>query len=176
MQKIQLNFVGGRQNRASWWDLVLLLAVIVLTGFLLNCYQETKTQINLLQQKTEANPELVPRVALDLALEGSLKYAQQVQQQLNLPWMSMLTALEEVKKSNPNIHLLGIGPIKDRAEIKLNGEAMKFTDITHFLDELRANKVFSDAALVSQHLEQDDSIKSQDKLIYVFEIKLDWRL
>lgn len=100
-----------------------------------------------------------------------LKLAQQTQQQLDLPWMQMLKALETVKASNPHIAILSISPNKNRAEIKLTGQTAEFSDITSFLDALRTNNSFTDAVLVSQHLADD-----QAKLLYVFEVNLGWRV
>ncbi|MEQ1767830.1 MAG: PilN domain-containing protein, partial [Methylotenera sp.] len=83
----------------------------------------------------------------------------------------MLAALETVKLANPQIAILSISPNKNRAEIKLTGQTAEFSDLTHFLDALRTNSHFSDAVLVSQHLEDD-----QAKLLYVFDINLVWRI
>ena len=171
-QKIQLDFAGKPKIKLS--DLILLLGALSLAAFLWVNYQQTQAKINVLQQ-AEIGAESRSGAKVDLAVQEQLKLSQQAQQQLNVPWMPMLAALETVKKANSNIQLLNIIPNKNRAEIKLSGEAATFADITHLIDDLRTNAAFSDAVLVSQHLEQDaDRPKSQ--VIYVFEINVGWRL
>lgn len=173
MQKIHLNFASVKPMAASWQSLILWLLALGLASILWLSYQHNQARIALLQQQAAAHTSPRP-MAADPAIEEKLKLAMQTQQALDVPWMPMLAALETVKAANPNVHLLSISPNKNRAEIKLNGEATAFADITHLLDDLRANKAFGDAALVNQHLEQDDDKKSQ--LTYVFEINLSWRL
>ncbi len=173
-QKIQLDFAGKTETKTKLGDLILLLGALSLAAFLWISYQQTQAKINVLQQ-TEIGAENLSSTKVDPAVQEQLKLSQQAQQQLNLPWMPMLAALEMVKKTNPNIQLLNISPNKNRAEIKLSGEAATFADITHLIDDLRTNAAFSDAVLVSQHLEQDtDRPKSQ--IIYVFEINVRWRV
>jgi Fimbrial assembly protein (PilN) len=177
-QKIQLDFAAKTQTKLG--DLILLFGALSLAAFLWISYQQIQAKINVLQQ-TEMDAERYSGAEsrsgakVDPAVQEQLKLSQQAQQQLNLPWMPMLAALETVKKANSNIQLLNISPNKNRAEIKLSGEAATFADITHLIDDLRANPAFSDAVLVSQHLEQDaDRPKSQ--VIYVFEINVGWRV
>lgn len=174
-QKVQLYFARKSQTKTKLGDVILLLAAISVAAFLWINYQQTQAKISTLEQQAAANLMARPIVKPDAAVADKLKIALQVQQQLNLPWMPMLAALEEVKKANPNIEFINISPNKNRSEIKLNGEATAFADITQLLNDLRANAAFSDAALVNQHLEQDaDKPKSQ--IIYVFEINLGWRV
>lgn len=174
-QKIQLDFSGKTRTKTKLVDVILLLGIISLAAFLWINHQQTQAQISALQQQVETSLETRPSTRPDSVIEDKLKFALQAQQQLNLPWMPALSALEAVKKANPNIEFLSISPNKSRAEIKLNGEAATFADITHFLDDLRANAAFSDALLVSQHLEQDAD-KPKPQVIYVFEINVGWRI
>lgn len=175
VKKIQLDFSGKTQAKTKLGDVILLLGTISLAAYLWVSYQQTQTRISALQRQAEASLEARPSAGPDHAMEDKLKFALQAQHQLNLPWMQTLSALEAVKKANPNIEFLSISPNKNRAEIKLNGEAVTFADITHFLDDLRANVAFSDALLVSQHLEQDTG-KPKPQVIYVFEINVGWRI
>lgn len=174
-KKTQLDFSGKTQAKTKLSDVILLLGTISLAAYLWISHQQTQAQISALQQQAKAGLEARPSVRPDPEMEGNLKFALQAQQRLNLPWMPALSALEAVKKANPNIEFLSISPNKNRAEIKLNGEAATFADITHFLDDLRANAAFSDALLVSQHLEQDAD-KPKPQVIYVFEINVGWRI
>lgn len=175
VQKTQLGFTAKPQTKTSWWDWILMLGALVLSAFLWLSYQQAQAKINQLQEQVEAGFNTQPNADINPAQRDQLKLAQQTQQQLNLPWMQMLTALEVIKKANPDIDLLNISPNSSRAEIKLNGEAKNFADITHLLDSLRTNAAFSDATLVSQHLEQDAD-KPKSEVIYVFEINIGWHI
>jgi Cu/Ag efflux protein CusF len=175
-QNLQLDFASKVQASTQFVDLILLVTALTLAVFLWVSYQQTQLKINTLQQQYAANQNINSTVKPDPVTEEKLMLAHQTLQQLNLPWMPMLTALEMVKKANPNIALLNISPNKNRAEIKLIGEATDFADITRLLNGLRINEAFNDAVLVSQHLEQEDTKNGQKKLIYVFEMNVGWRI
>jgi hypothetical protein len=140
-------------------------------SFLYTQYQHTTEQIRLEVNQAQTKFAARPYVNAAPDIQDKLELAQQTQQQLDLPWMQMLKALETVKVANPNIDILSISPNKNRAEIKLTGQTAEFSDLTAFLDALRTNSNFSDAVLVSQHLADE-----QAKLLYVFEINLAWRI
>jgi len=173
--KINLDFAEKTQlNNTSWTWGILAIALLAMT-FLYTQYQGTSKkiseQIRLAENKARSEDARKPNLAAAPAMLDKLKLAQQTQQQLDLPWMQMLKALETVKASNPHIAILSISPNKNRAEIKLTGQTAEFSDITSFLDALRTNNSFTDAVLVSQHLADD-----QAKLLYVFEVNLGWRV
>lgn len=169
--KINLDFSEKNQTNIGFSTWGLLLAALLSAGFLYSQYQQTTTQIIRAKSQIPVTLSTKPNLSYTSALEEKIKLAQQAQQQLDLAWMPMLAALETVKLANPHIAILSISPNKNRAEIKLTGQTAEFSDLTHFLDALRTNSRFSDAVLVSQHLEDD-----QAKLLYVFEINLGWRL
>lgn len=169
--KINLNFASNAQPKASLWAWLGLLVGLVLLALLLLQYQAAQVNIQQLEALSSQNAIAPMRTIVDPLLDDQLKFAAIAQQQLNLPWLPMLAALEAVKAENPNIELLNISPNKSRAEIKLTGEAEVFSDITKLLDDLRINPAFTDAVLLNQHLEQDKS-----KLLYVFEINIGWRI
>ena len=173
--KINLDFAESPHlNNGLWTWGILAIALLAMT-LLYTQYQDTNKkiseQINLAENQAQSNNTAKPSLAAAPAMQDKLRLAQQTQQQLDLPWMQMLKALETVKLANPNIAILSISPSKNRAEIKLTGQTAEFSDLTNFLDALRNNSNFTDAVLVSQHLEDD-----QAKLLYVFELNLGWRV
>lgn len=173
--KINLNFAENAQlNNSSWtWGIlaIALLAMILLYMQYQDTSKKISEQISLAENKAQSENARKPSLATAPTILDTLKLAQQTQQQLDLPWMQMLKALEAVKATNPQIAILSISPNKNRAEIKLTGQTAEFSDITSFLDALRTNSSFTDAVLVSQHLADD-----QAKLLYVFEVNLGWRV
>ena len=149
----------------------LMGIALLATGVLYTQYLHTSAQIKHTQDLVNAKMAVRPYVIVAKDSQDTLKLAQRTQQALDLPWIQMLQALEAIKKENPNIAILSISPNKNRGEIKLTGQTANFTDLTHFLDALRTNENFNDAALVSQHLADE-----QAKLLYVFEINLGWHV
>lgn len=170
-KKVNLDFAEKSYINTNMWAWCLLMAALLAVGFLYTQYQHTTEKIKQAEAKVQLSTLAKPNLSVVPELEDKIKLAQQTQHQLNLPWMQMLAALETVKAANPHIALLNISPNKSRAEIKITGETAQFSDITHFLDDLRTNASFTDAVLVSQHLEDD-----QSKLLYVFEISLGWHI
>ncbi|MDI1299758.1 hypothetical protein [Methylotenera sp.] len=172
---INLDFAENTQlNNTAWTWGLLAIALLAMT-LLYAQYQVTSKKINqqieLSENKTQSEVAAKHHLDASPAMQDKLKLAQLTQQQLDLPWMQMLKALETVKTANPHIAILSISPNKNRAEIKLTGQTSDFSDLTNFLDALRTNSSFNDAVLVSQHLEDD-----QAKLLYVFEVNLGWRV
>ena len=176
-----LNFVNKPNQRPSLWAWLLLSASLLALLMVGLQYQQIKTVVD------QANASLISqqRRPLDAIAQSNHKNQQanieqektslnltlnKAQKNLNTPWLAMLAALEAVKANNPHIELTNISPNKDRAEIKLIGEAAAFGEITQLLNDLRTNPAFSDAVLLSQHVEQDAA-----NLIYVFELNIGWR-
>ncbi len=172
-----LNFASAPQQKPGIWAWMLLLLSLFTLLQLWQEYQQLRLTVNHAQAKL-INHQSKPLDAMTLSrqkiqqadLQQANQYASKVQQYLNTPWLAMLGALEAVKSNNPHIDLTDISPNKDRAEIKLKGEAAAFSDITKLLNDLRSNPAFNDALLLSQHVEQDAA-----NLIYVFELNIGWR-
>jgi hypothetical protein len=164
-----LNFASNLRPQAgvlSW------LACLIATGiFALLAWQYQ--QANQAKQALVAqanNVYLQPtRHAPNPQLETQLALAQQTQKQLNTPWMPMFSALEKVNQQNPEVAIVQISPNPSRGEIKIKAETKAFKHITAYLESLRQHSAFGDAALTSQHLEQENA-----QLIYVFEVKAVW--
>lgn len=172
-----LNFASKSRIKPSYWAWLILLASICLFAFLWQQYRNIQIAINDIQANSVSrNANTIDSAALSSQkiqqanTQLAIKQAHDVQQHLNTPWLAMLSALEMAKSNNPNIELTHISPNKNRAEIKLKGEATTFADITQLLNDLRMNPSFGDAVLLSQHVEQDAA-----ELIYVFELNIGWR-
>lgn len=168
----QLNF-GVLAAKPSILSTSFLLLACGLAAILWWGYQHLQTQVKHLQQNGQSAAQ--PSHVFDTTMIDETNLAKQTQQRLNLPWMSMLSALEKVKQNNPAIQLVRINPNPSRSEIKLSGEAAAFSDITQLLTDLRAASAFSDAVLVNQHLEQDVDKPALPPIV-VFEINIGWRV
>lgn len=178
-QTLSLNFLNKTNSKASVGGMLLLASASFLAAFTWWHVLQLKADYALLQQQNNIS-QLVDFNAkqgqrVDSTDMDQVKSATVVQQYLNTPWMPMLAALEAVKSQHPDVLITTISPNNSRGEIKLNGEANTFAQITQFLNQLRDNPTFSDAALVSQHLEQEAD-KPNKAPIIVFEVMIGWRL
>ncbi len=172
-----LNFASQSYQRPNLWAWLLLLSSLFALLTLWQQYQQIKVDVNnantsLISQQTQP----LDAIALNnhknqqANVQQENQFLHLAQKNLNTPWLAMLAALARIKSQNPHIELTNISPNKDRAEIKLKGEAAAFSDITQLLNDLRTNPAFNDAVLLSQHVEQDAA-----NLIYVFELNIGWR-
>lgn len=176
MKNLDLDYAVSLKPYPLWFRILLLLAALLLAvGFSVR-YQQLQSQV-VAQQAVAAQSDAAPKAAANNPqLDETLNYAWATQQNLNFPWLKMLSALEAVKMQHPNIELISVTPNKAKSEIMLAGEAKSFDAITQLLNTLKANPVFGDAALVNQHLvEKVSAGKKNSDLIYIFSLKLNWR-
>ena len=180
-QILSLNFLNksSKASKASFGGMLLLASASLLAIFTCGHILQLKADYALLQQQNKLSQSINIKAQLSQYKvtddANQVKSATTMQQQLNTPWMPMLAALEVVKSQNPAVLIKTISPNNNQAEIKLSGEANTFAQITQFLNQLRANPTFSDAALVSQHLEQYANKPNQAPIV-VFEVAIGWRL
>lgn len=177
-----LNFVKRTHFFQSVMDVVALALALLVIAF---CYY----RFTVLQQATEAAQakEQISQThtrlyAVDEHAKRNLELAQAVQADLNLPWMDMLNAIETIKKQTPKVEFISIDPNKKRSEIRIKGEAKQFEQITQLIELLSKTPIFSDVALLNQHVEQvdgevpSDLESSEFGNVYVFEISMRWHV
>ena len=178
-QTLSLNFLNKTSSKASFGGMLLLASASLLAVFTCVHILQLKADYALLQLQNKLSQSINIKAQqsqyVNTDYVNQVKSATTMQQQLNTPWMPMLAALEAIKSQNPAIFITTINPNNNQAEIKLSGEANTFAQITQFLNHLRANPTFSDAVLVSQHLEQEVDMPNQAPIV-VFEVAIGWRL
>jgi hypothetical protein len=171
-----LTFMHNSRPQADLLSALALVISLVLFGMLTVSYQSAQqTKQALLAQSNQAFLQPTRR-APNAQMDTQLLFAKQAQQELNTPWMSMLAGLEDVNQQNKDITVLQIKPNRARAEINIKAETNTFSHITTYLESLRKNPTFVDAALTSQHLEQmADGKQASSEPIYVFEVNVRWQ-
>jgi Fimbrial assembly protein (PilN) len=175
MKNLDLDYAVALKPYAIWFRALLLLAALLLAAGVARYYQQLQTQLQI-KQATAENVIVQKPVASNPQLDETLNYAWATQQNLNFPWLKMLSALESVKAQHPNVDLLSVTPNRAKAEIMLTGEAKSFDEITQLLTDLKANPAFTDAVLVNQRLiEELQKGAKKGVLIYTFSLKLNWR-
>lgn len=175
MKNLDLDYAVSLKPYSIWLRLILLLAALLLAAGLSMRYQQLQSQLQAKQIETATNYTEKKPVVSSPQLDETLQFAWATQQNLNFPWLKMLSAIETVKAQHANIDLLSVTPNKARAEIMLTGEAKSFDDITQLLNDLKASPTFGDAVLVNQHLvEELQKGEKNGVLIYTFSLKLNW--
>lgn len=175
MKNLDLDYAVNLKPYPIWLRTALLLAALLLASGVYSYHQKLQSQWQAKQ--AEAANYVVQKPAIsNPQLDETLNYAWATQQNLNFPWLKMLSAIEAVKVQHANIDLLSVTPNKAKAEIMLTGEAKSFDDITQLLNDLKANPTFGDAVLVNQRLiEELQKGAKKGVLIYTFSLKLGWR-
>jgi hypothetical protein len=171
MRPTQLNFAPVGTFKKSVLD-VLLMGLAAVSVFLFyDSYtrlQQSADVAHRAQLLLKKDNVISPPSSASLE---QLAFAKNVQADLNTPWMKMLQAIEAVKQQNPHIEFTSIQPNKSRQLVSIKGVSEQFEEITQLVESLNAAPVFSDAMLMSQHVEQDDAGAR-----YVFELSVAWPL
>ncbi len=174
MKTIDLDYAFTSKLSPIWLRFALFALGLSMLLAIVVWQRHLKAQLSAQQAIVEAN---VPRRANDNhspQLQNALKFAAQTQQDLNFPWLQMLSALESVKAQHPHIQLLSINPNQAKLEVLLTGEAQTFAQMTAFLTDLKTNPTFGDAMLLNQHLVVEN--EKQAVPTYTFSMQLNWRV
>jgi Fimbrial assembly protein (PilN) len=176
MKNLDLDYAIALKPYSIWLRLALLLASLLLAAGVVRYYQQLQSQLQIKQAAADIYKVQQP-VASNPQLNETINYAWATQQNLNFPWLKMLSALELVKAQHANIDVLSVTPNRAKGEIMLTGEAKSFDEITQLLNDLKANPAFGDAVLMNQHLiEELQKGAKKGVLIYTFSLKLNWQI
>jgi Tfp pilus assembly protein PilN len=117
--------------------------------------EQEKVQATLAQHHAKHRASLGTDDAKDLA--PRLQRAAEVIEQLAFPWNELFKALE--LSDNDDVVLLSIQPDIKAGTIYINAEARDWSAMLSYVRELSKDKFFSDAHLVSHHIDQTDPQK-----------------
>lgn len=165
MTLLRLDYQRGMQP-FPWAGVVLLalaLAMLALAGVR---YLELDKEAALWEAKarhamardrqvTEARMAVSQRGTEETALE--IKHANEVLQQLGLPWGKLFQAIES--SSGKQAALLSMEPDAQKDVVKLTGEAKNLEDVLDYIRRLSAQEVFSSVYLQSHQVQQQDQEK-----------------
>ena len=93
--------------------------------------------------------------AADVAPE--IKHANEVLQQLSLPWGKLFQAIES--SSGKDVALLAMEPDAEKHVVKISGEAKNIAAVLEYIKRLSAQEVFSSVYLQSHQIQQQDPEK-----------------
>jgi hypothetical protein len=151
MKRLQLDFSPYSTRLRNIVGGVSLVACL-LAGFWLLAGQR-----NLNERISQYQDQSVGRTGLRSTPSIEERQADEAVQALNMPWDTMLSALEQVQATNSGVHLLTVQPNPAKGEVLLGGEAEDFSILMDYTKALRAKPQFSEVVLVNQRLADEDS-------------------
>jgi len=176
MKRLDLDYALSAKPYPTWVRFSLLLLAASLLVMMAICYQTLKTELAqhqsavTMSQQQEAKPSRPD-------LPEAMNYAMKVEQSLNYPWLTLFSYLEDIKSKHQKIDLLKVEPSKAKAEIRLQGEAKNFDDITYLIQDIKAHEAFEDAVLINQYLvESETPAENNGKPLLTFNLLLKWRV
>ena len=125
MRALELDFAAG-SRRVSWLGIGLLAIAAVATVKLADMYAESQREVKQieariarLERRANGINSDAPRLA-DATIQ-EIRHANQVIDQITLPWDRLFRAVESV--ANGRVALLGISPDQRRGTVELSAEA-----------------------------------------------------
>lgn len=160
MRRLRLDFQRKPVHSGA---IILLLGALLLAGKLLADYRAVAGAIEhaetVLARLGRQNGVAAARPA---RLEGDpfaaeIKRANEVIDQLTLPWEQLFAALE--KANGQNVALLKVLPEKSKGMVFIDGEAKDIAAMLDYIRQLNDSKVLRDVDLLSHQIQLQDPQK-----------------
>lgn len=173
MKPLTLNFSSEKQASARKVSLVLaaILAMILLN--LLFQYHDITQKINTLETSQTFNEPTIKAPALTEAEIKEQAIANKTLRQLNIPWHSLLTTLEQVQMQHPQIKLVSLQPNPNKNTLILSAEASHFAAMMTYVESLKQQKTLQQVTLVNQAALENDSEGQASKTL-AFTLQAEW--
>lgn len=165
MALLRLDYQRGMQP-FPWAGAVLLASTLIVLTLAGVYYQELSTKVVFWEAK--AGHAITPsqqtigqlftgsqRGTTDTAPE--IKHANEVLQQLSLPWGELFQAIES--SSGKQVALLAMEPDAEKHVVKISGEAKNIAAVLDYIKMLAAQDVFSSVYLQSHQIQLQDPEK-----------------
>jgi len=152
-----------KQSARSWS--VLGLVVLLLGAFVLaivaNEERKLAGQIELAESRLEVlakRGKIKPALPLDAqALQQDIRQANEILQQLALPWDALFQAVEA--NSEQEIALLSIQPDVGKHIVRIGGEAKNFDALLAYITRLEHSKILNHVYLTTHEVRTQDAEK-----------------
>lgn len=165
MQALSLDYraaTGQTQQRVGLLVLIAAIVALVLTG---TYYQQIAGElahvddlVYKIDRKLHPGRTGERKVAVDVQQTNlEIKSANDVMQQLSLPWSKLFAALEAA--NNSDIALLGIEPDAKKGLVRISGEAKNFAALFAYVRTLQANEFLSEVFLKHHQIQMQDAEK-----------------
>lgn len=165
MALLRLDYQRGMQP-FPWAGLVMLASALMVLTLVGVYYLELAGEV--VSREAKAGQAITPgqliagqriadksRGTADTALE--IKHANEVLQQLTLPWGKLFQAIES--SSGKQVALLAMEPDAEKHVVKISGEAKNMAAVLDYINRLAMQEVFSNVYLQSHQIQQQDPEK-----------------
>jgi len=161
MKPIDLDFCPSHTSPANRAGLLMLLAGILLSAYLVYVYIHYGTQKENLKAKLSRSLSHLQggKTSPDTKeLEPALQRASVVIDRIAFPWDKMFKALE-LSSVDTDVALLSIHPDVAGGSVMLNAEARDWNAMVGYIKQLSTDEFFTDVHLVSHQIQQTDPQK-----------------
>ncbi len=176
MKKLDLDYAVSVKPYPLAFRLGLLMLAVVSAIMMVVCYRALQSELGNYQAAAaaEKNAKQVT-TSVRPELTDAINHANSVRESLAYPWLTLFSSLEAIKSEHAKVDLLKVVPNKARSEVRVEGEAKSFDEITYLINDLKSNKAFEDAILVNHYLVEPDSpTENGGKPLVSFNLLLKW--
>ena len=172
MSGLKADFTVRHDTYPYWLKgflLALAVAMLVLTIF---CYQRLKTQIA--EQQAEKQSQVVvdlPTLSKDEHL--LFERLNDINSELNSPWLVLLTELEMLKAEHPRVIIHRIKPNMKNRTLNVSAQVNGFDNVVKFISAMRERAFFSTVNLI-QHEDKGLELKSMKQGEIEFSLMAAW--
>ena len=160
LRALNLDF---KQTPRHWSVPGLLLLVVgaVLLAYMVKVEHSLTGQIELVEARMEVlakRGKIMPAQPVDAqALQQEIRQANEILQQLSLPWDALFKAVETT--SEKQIALLSIQPDVGKHIVRISGEAKNFDALLAYMTRLEHSKILNHVYLTSHEVRSQDAEK-----------------
>ncbi len=163
-QKLSLDFAKNQAFSFSYItpaSLLILLASLVIIGYVTFIYQTKMTALNQAQDDLTQIQPTKKINAINTNLETlpptELKQIADITSDLTTPWDQLLTELEQVEMRD--VALLSLEPNKKKQQIILSGQAKNMQVALNYIEALEKLPALSQVFLQKHNVDQIDPFK-----------------
>lgn len=167
---ISVDFSKRSQHQQNLRSGLILLVLLLLIIWLALQYSDSQSQAVSKSNQDQLTPIVEPQQRVLTAEEQQQNAAaEELVELLNIPWLNMLTDLESVLASVPNIYLKQLQPNSRAGQIIISGEADTLEPLLDLMQQLESESAFNDVLLMQQHQLEDDPTRLG------FTLKMGWQ-
>lgn len=173
MKPLALNFSPRKQANVRKMTMLLAAVLALILLRLLLHYHDITQKINALETQQVSDQPAIQVPALTEAEIKEQALANKTLRQLNIPWHSLLTTLEQVQTQHPQIKLVSVQPNPNKNALILSAEASNFAAMMAYVESLKQQKTLQQVTLLNQNAVENDNEGQAHKAL-AFTLHAEW--